>query len=70
MRQKFNERFSIISMSKSSLLVLDNKTKKEAYIHRNVFNNIDKAEDIRVTDKKLSSGKIIPWVEILIWKTI
>lgn len=56
-------------MSKASLLLLDNETKKEVYIHRNAFNNLDKAVEFRITDKILS-GRKMAWIEILIWKTI
>lgn len=69
MKKKFNERFSIISMSKASLLLLDNETKKEVYIHRNAFNNLDKAVEFRITNRTFSNRKTA-WIEILIWKTI
>lgn len=69
MRKKFNERFTIISMAKSSLLVLDNETNKEAYIHRNAFNSLDDAVDIRVVTRFIA-GKDIPWVEVLVWRAL
>lgn len=69
MRKKFNERFTIISMAKSSLLVLDNETRKEAYIHRNAFNSLDDAVDFRVVTRFIA-GKDIPWVEVLVWRAL
>lgn len=69
MRKKFNERFTIISMAKSSLLVLDNATNKEAYIHRNAFNHLDDAVDFRVVTRFIA-GKDIPWVEVLVWRAL
>lgn len=69
MRKKFNERFTIISMAKSSLLVLDNETRKEAYIHRNAFNHLDDAVDFRVVTRCIN-GKDTPWLEVLVWKAL
>lgn len=69
MRKKFNERFTIISMAKSSLLVVDNETKKEVYIHRNAFNSLDDAVDLRVVTRFIA-GKDIPWVKVLIWRAL
>ena len=69
MRKKFNERFTIISMAKSSLLVLDHETNKEAYIHRNAFNSLDDAVDFRVVTRFIA-GKNIPWVEVLVWRAL
>lgn len=69
MKKKFFERFEIISMSRSSLLVLDRKTTKEAFIHRNAFNALDDAEDFRVVNR-IIAGKETPWVEVLIWRAL
>jgi hypothetical protein len=69
MKKKFLERFEIISMAKSSLVVLDRETRKEAYIHRNAFNALEDAEDFRVVNRFIA-GKDIPWVEVLIWRAL
>lgn len=66
MKEKFLAEFTIIRMSKSSLVVCD-KDGREAYIHRNAFNNLDVAQDYRITVKpELGHQR---WIEVLVWKS-
>ena len=66
MKEKFLSEFTIIRMSKSSLVVR-NKNGQEAYIHRNVFNNLDVAQDYRLVKRPELGNQW--WVETLVWKS-
>lgn len=65
MKEKFLAEFTIVRMSKSSLVVRD-KDGREAYIHRNAFNNLNIAQDYRMTKRPEMNGQW--WIEVLVWK--
>lgn len=68
MKKKFMSEFEIIKMSNHSL-ICQNKSGNKVYIHRNVFNQLDFAEDYRLTSHTYN-GKTSIWVEALFWKSI
>ena len=65
MKEKFLAEFTIVRMSKSSLVVCD-KDGREAYIHRNAFNNLDIAQDYRMTKRPEMGNQW--WIEVLVWR--
>jgi hypothetical protein len=67
MKQKFFDQFEIVRMTNKCLLVRDKKTFEEAFIHRNVFNSLDKAVDYRTVFLEGDSGRQ-GWIEVLVWK--
>jgi hypothetical protein len=43
------------------------------FIHRNAFNQLENAVDFREVKKTLVCGgveKEIPWIEVLVWRTM
>lgn len=66
MKEKFLSEFSIVRMSKSSLVICD-KNGREAYIHRNAFNNLDVAKDYRVIERPEMGYQ--RWIEVLVWRS-
>lgn len=67
MKQKFLDQFEIMRMTNKCLLVRDKKTFEESFIHRNVFNSLDKAVDYRTISLESDSGRQ-RWIEVLVWK--
>lgn len=67
MKEKFLAEFTIVRMSKSSLVVRD-KDGHEAYIHRNAFNNLGIAQDYRMTKRPEMGDKW--WIEVLVWRSL
>lgn len=67
MKEKFLAEFTIVRMSKSSLVVR-NQNGQEAYIHRNSFNNLDIAQDYRMTKRPEMDNQW--WIEILVWRSL
>jgi hypothetical protein len=65
-KEKFFTEFTIVRMSKSSLVVRD-KDGRESYIHRNAFNNLDIAQDYRLIKRAEMGGQW--WIEVLVWKS-
>jgi hypothetical protein len=65
MKEKFLAEFTIVRMSKSSLVVRD-KDGRESYIHRNAFNNLDIAQDYRMVERPEMGGQM--WIEVLVWR--
>jgi hypothetical protein len=65
MKEKFLAEFTIVRMSKSSLVVRD-KDGREIYIHRNSFNNLDVAQDYRIVERPEMGYQ--RWIEVLVWR--
>lgn len=65
MKEKFLNEFTIVRMTKSSLVVR-NKDGHEFYIHRNAFNNLDTAQDYRAIKRAEMGGQW--WIEVLVWR--
>ena len=73
MKQKFLSQYTIKNMNKNSLTVENNTTHEMCFIHRNAFNKLDDAIDFREIKKLWVRGDIereIPWIEVLVWKTM
>lgn len=68
MKQRFLDQFEIVRMTNKCLLVRDKKTFEEAFIHRNVFNSLDKATDYRIISLDSDLGRH-GWIEALVWKS-
>ena len=68
MKQKFLSEYEIIKMSYNSLVCQNKYTGETVWIHRNVFNNLDKAVDYRVVQK--DECRVQKWVEGLFWKSL
>lgn len=74
MKDKFISEYEIVKMSRNSLLVRNKLTNNLAYIHRNVFNQLDRAIDYREIYAPINSesprGPWDRWIEACIWKSI
>lgn len=69
MRKKFMSEFEIVKMSNKSLVCIHKQSGIEVYIHKDMFNQLDFAEDYRLVDRNFS-GNITKWIELLVWKSI
>lgn len=69
MFEKFHTNYTIVKMNKNSVTVVNNKTMKKCFIHRNAFNLLQNAEDFREVERVFDGGAGT-WIEILIWKAI
>lgn len=71
MKEKFLSEYEIVRMSRNSLLVCNKRTSNRAYIHRNIFNQLDQATDYREVDITFANREDKSrWIEVLIWKAI
>lgn len=68
MKEKFLSEYSLYKMSRNSMIFTDNKTGEKVWIHRNIFNNLDKAETYRVVVK--DECHVQKWVEGLFWESL
>ena len=66
-KTRFNAEFSIMRMSRNSLVCLD-KDNQEVYIHRNAYNQLHDAVDYRIVERLDLGHK--RWIEILVWKSV
>ena len=69
MKEKLLNEYEILSMAKSSLRLRHRDKGEIVYIHRNAFNNIDKASDYRVTEQIVNGIQTL-WIEILVWRVM
>lgn len=73
MKEKFLSEYTIVNMNNKSLTVESKKSRQMCFIHRNAFNQLKNAVDFREVKKTLVRGGIereIPWIEVLVWKTM
>lgn len=72
MKERFLFEYTIDHMNKSSLTVVNKKTGKHVFIHRNAFNKLDVASDYREIEttfiNKVGHEQTHNWIEILVWK--
>lgn len=68
MKKQFLDQFEIIRMTNKCLLVRDKKTFEEAFIHRNAFNELEKAVDYRIISIDFDRGRQ-SWIEVLTWRS-
>lgn len=69
-KKQFLSEYTILSMKRNSILVQNNKTGKECYIHRNAFNALDEAVDYREINIEFTSFCCNTWIEVLSWKRL
>jgi hypothetical protein len=73
MKERFLAEYIIVNMNNKSLTVENKKTHQMGFIHRNAFNQLDKAVDYRevehVFEKNGREMRTI-WIEVLVWKTL
>lgn len=73
MKEKFLSEYTIVNMNNKSLAVESKKSRQRCFIHRNAFNQLENAVDFREVKKTWVCGVIereIPWIEVLVWKTM
>lgn len=68
-KKQFLSEYTILSMKRNSILVQNNKTGKECYIHRNAFNALDDSVDYREINIKFPDC-CNTWIEVLSWKRL
>lgn len=64
--EKLLNDFTIVKMGRNSLLLKDKRNGEFVGITRDLFNKLDKVEDIRVVDKEHDGG-CSKWVEGRYW---
>lgn len=69
MKEKLLNEYEILSMAKSSLRLRHRDKGRIVYIHRNAFNNIDKASDYRVSEQVVNGVHTL-WIETLVWRVM
>lgn len=73
MKERFLAEYVIVNMNNKSLTVENKKTHQMCFIHRNAFNQLDKAEDYREVERvfeKNGHEMRTNWIEVLVWKTL
>ena len=73
MKERFLVEYIIVNMNNKSLTVENKKTHQMCFIHRNAFNQLDKAEDYREVERvfeKNGHEMRTNWIEVLVWKTL
>ena len=73
MKERFLAEYVIVNMNNKSLTVENKKTHQMCFIHRNAFNQLDKAEDYREVEcvfEKNGREMRNNWIEVLVWKTL
>lgn len=75
MLERFNLEYQIVKVYRNTLLCVNKKTRKEVMIHHSNYNSLDQAVDYRETqttflDKKTGESKLVPVIEVLVWKGI
>ena len=73
MKERFLAEYIIVNMNNKSLTVENKKTHQMCFIHRNAFNQLDKAEDYREVKRvfeKNGHEMRTNWIEVLVWKTL
>jgi hypothetical protein len=73
MKERFLAEYVIVNMNNKSLTVENKKTHQMCFIHRNAFNQLDKAEDYREVERvfeKNGHEMRNNWIEVLVWKTL
>lgn len=73
MKERFLAEYIIVNMNNKSLTVENKKTHQMCFIHRNAFNQLDKAEDYREVERvfeKNGHEMRTNWIEVLVWKTL
>lgn len=72
LKAQFDAQFTVIRMSRNSLVLSENKTGNTVYIHRNAYNAIlnGHAVDLRIVegDAEMLGGQ--RWLEVLAWKRL
>ena len=69
MKEKFLSEYTLMSMKRNSIQLLNKKSGNFVYIHRNAFNELDNAVDYReVRDIHMTCADI--WIEVLTWKRL
>ena len=63
---KHLENFNIVKMGRNSLLLQDKRNGEFVCITRNLFNKLDKIEDIRVVEREFN-GIHSKWIEGRYW---
>lgn len=64
MKEKLFSGFTIAKMNKNSLTLEDKRTHEKVFITRDLFNNLDNVEEIRIVDALDNGNK---WVEGKYW---
>lgn len=73
MKERFLAEYIIVNMNNKSLTVENKKTHQIGFIHRNAFNQLDKAVDYREVEHVFEkNGREMRnnWIEVLVWKTL
>lgn len=73
MKERFLAEYIIVNMNNKSLTVENKKTHQMCFIHRNAFNQLDKAVDYREVERVFeNNGHEMRnnWIEVLVWKTL
>jgi hypothetical protein len=73
MKERFLAEYIIVNMNNKSLTVENKKTHQMGFIHRNAFNQLDKAVDYREVEhvfEKNGHEMRNNWIEVLVWKTL
>ena len=73
MKERFLVEYIIVNMNNKSLTVENKKTHQMCFIHRNTFNQLDKAVDYREVERvseKNGHEMRTNWIEVLVWKTL
>lgn len=64
MKAKILNNFNIVKMNRNSLTLEDKGSKEKVFITRDLFNNLDNVEEIRICDPLDSGTK---WIEGRYW---
>lgn len=67
MKAKILNDFNIVKMNRNSLTLEDKGNKEKVFITRDLFNHLDKVEEIRITTVESDSGMGTKWIEGRYW---
>lgn len=67
MKEKLLKDFNIVKMNRNSLTLQDKSNGDMVLITRDLFNQLDKVEDIRITTVESDTGMSSKWIEGRYW---